>query len=157
MHNINTDIPNHFLPLIQRLRYVKINSDNMLEYSCNLYKQYGYPCHHMFHVLNCQSISDIKKEWIRIRWTKEYIVYHYEPDTPLEKKIQYQFLYDNHTIGIYMVNQKDAQYSIYKGFNDRIVDDFLFQIPNYQFLCQVPTVLCIEKKTEQTIKILTVY
>ena len=62
----------HFLPLIQRKRYVKLNKDNLLQCSCKRYERYGYPCHHLFHVLGCKETSEIQREWIHIRWYKEY-------------------------------------------------------------------------------------
>ena len=55
----------HFLPMIQRKRYVSCQ-DGYLQCSCKVYERYGYPCHHILHVINCTSTNDVKREWIHI-------------------------------------------------------------------------------------------
>ena len=153
---VNGDTPNHFLPLTQRLRYVKVNEDGFLLCSCKNYQRYGYPCHHLLHVLKCYSTSEIKKEWIHIRWTKEYIAYHYEPDTNEDTLKRYQLLYDNHPIGIYYDRPSPHNFPIYDGFGQEIPNDNMFKVPDYQFMCQITKQLWIEK-IKQTIWWLIVY
>ena len=91
---------------------------------------------HLLHVLKFNSTDSIKKEWIHVRWTKEYIAYQYEPDTNIEKIKLYQMLYDNHPHGIYFEKVDDnVPFLLYSGFETSIINDAIFQVPDcYQFL-----------------------
>ena len=43
---------NILIPYIQRKRSVTIDTNNYLHCSCLMYKNFGYPCRHMYHILN---------------------------------------------------------------------------------------------------------
>ena len=79
----NADL--HFLPRIKRKRYVTI-TNSVLHCSCKKMERFGYPCHHLLHVMAVPSIHDIKSEWIHIRWFKKYLVEYCEPS--IEEKVQ---------------------------------------------------------------------
>lgn len=56
-------------------------SNGYLQCSCKVYERYGYPCHHTLHVVNCYCTHDIKREWIHIRWSKDYLFNYFNSST----------------------------------------------------------------------------
>ena len=126
---------NSFLPYIKQIRKVTKNIDGHLFCSCKHYELYGYPCHHLFHVLKCYNIHDIKREWIHIRWTNVYSRYHYSTDIkPTQRKI-YEELYDNFPAGPkYIANTPTTSYPIYDGFKNGKIAKDLFDMPQYQIV-----------------------
>ena len=125
-----------------------------MQCSCKKYERYGYPCHHLFHVLNCKDTSSLKKEWIHIRWSKEYLLNHYSPDTEQKKLKIYQLLYENHPKGIQYNKTMNEQYPIYKGFENMTINTSLFNSPDVQFMSKVTRSLWIQDNatTDEALK-----
>ena len=131
----NADL--HFLPRIKRKRYVTI-TNSVLHCSCKKMERFGYPCHHLLHVIGCKSIHDIKPEWIHIRWFKKYLVEYYEPSTDDQTQKKYDYMYINHPNGIPCIpsNDFDISYPIIRAPEDIQIRSFEFDVPDYQFLCR---------------------
>ena len=70
----------HSVPVVRRKRFLSLDSD-MLKCTCRMYQRFGYPCHHMFHVMDVYDTSKVKKEWIHIRWYKHYTSHYLHPQT----------------------------------------------------------------------------
>ena len=120
-------------------------SEGFLSCSCKTYERYGYPCHHLFHVLECNKTSDIQKEWIHIRWTKDYVLNYLHPDTNDIRNHMYDKLYSNQPIGIKHVVSNTLQYPIYNGFDGISINTTMFNVPDSQFMSQNNRMLWIEQ------------
>ena len=114
--SMKKDLHLHYIPVIQRLRYVTLTKDKFLKCSCKTTQRYGYPCHHIFHVLKCYDTKSIKKEWIHIRWSKEYALNHFKKSTSKNIMTIYQSLYDNYPIGPHYINTETSSYPIYSSY-----------------------------------------
>ena len=140
-HNYNYYL--HFLPMIQRKRYVKC-TNGYLSCSCKMYERYGYPCHHMLHIVQCFKTNDIKREWIHIRWSKDYLLNYLNSSTSKEHNDIYDKLYDNQPKGIKHIYHDCATYPQYKGFENSSVCTTMFDVPDSQFMCQRTLSLWVE-------------
>ena len=109
---------------------------------------YGYFCHHIAHVADIRDTSDVKREWIHIRYSKEYLVSQYDPNTTEAQTKIFQQLYDNHPSGIYFTPKPDAStnFPIYKNQfgNTDSINPYLFDGPEYQFMSRNTQILWIE-------------
>jgi len=135
---IQTVQPNyelHYLPRIKRKRYVSITK-NVLQCSCKTMERFGYPCHHLLHVIGCNSIHNVNPEWIHIRWFKKYIVEYCEPSTDDQTQKKYDYMYVNHPNGISCTpsNDYDISYPIIRAPEDVRIRSYEFDVPDYQFL-----------------------
>ena len=110
------------------LAFVKIVSVNseLSMCSCKRYQRYGYPCHHMFHIMNVYNTAEVKKEWIHIRWYKHYIAHYLQPETSVRQNELYNKLISMHPRGPRFHPQHYATYPRYKGFNGIGVSDNMF-------------------------------
>ena len=134
---LNANAELHYLPLIKRKRYVH-NDNGMLYCSCKTMERFGYPCHHLLHVIGCTKIDEIKLEWIHIRWFKKYIVEHCEVTTDKDTEASYRYLYDNHPNGLKDTtsNDMDVSFPVLRGPEGMNVTSILFDVPDFQFLCR---------------------
>lgn len=134
---LNADTELHYLPMIKRKRYVTIH-DGMLCCSCKTMERFGYPCHHLLHVIGCTKIDDIKLEWIHIRWFKKYLVEHCEPSTDKDTEASYRYLYDNHPNGLKDTtsNDMDVSFPVFRGPEGMNVTSKLFEVSDFQFFCR---------------------
>jgi hypothetical protein len=175
-HKTNANHFLHFVPMIKRKRYVTLSEgkqlffflyfkplsyliiillykDNLLSCSCQTYSRYGYPCHHLLHVMNVQDTSEFRKEWVHIRWSKDYLMHHYNPNTDKEKIKIYQMLYENQPEGIYYLNNAHQDYPVYKGFNNASISTSMFDVPDSQFMCRKTQMLWIENNASNSIEL----
>ena len=113
--------------------------------SCKTYERHGYPCHHLLHVVGCESIHDVQKEWIDICWTKEYLLKYLHKYTSEETNNVYTNLRKHFLPGIRFVSPHNASYPIYKGFEGRRIDNTMFNVPTFQFMTQDTKMLWIAK------------
>ena len=118
--------------------------DGYLQCSCKQYERFGYPCHHLLHVLNCFSTNQIQREWIHIRWSKEYLLNYLHPSTDPKFNEVYEKLYDFHPNGIKYQSLLGQTYPIYKGFENESIDSSQFEVPDSQFMCQKTLTLWVE-------------
>lgn len=129
----------HYLPRIKRKRYVQIYN-GVLCCSCKTMQRYGYPCHHLLHVIQCRNINDFKLDWIHIRWYKRYLIEHHEPATSNTTQTQYQYLYDQHLNGLpctaRMLDDSNISFPVLKGPTNMHVQPHMFEIPDFQLLCR---------------------
>ena len=117
-HNYNHYL--HFLPMIQRKRYVT-STNSYLTCSFQMYERYGYPCHHILHVVECFKTSDIKRKYIHIRWSKDYLFNYLNPSTSSQHNAIYEKLYDNQPVGIKHINHMSSSYPQYNNNNSKIL------------------------------------
>ena len=113
--------------------------------SCKTYERYGYPCHHILHVCDCNSIHSIQREWIDIRWTKNYLLKYLHHDTDDKTNQIYSNIKSNFPCGIKFVSSIHASYPVYKGFQMNKIDDSIFNVPSFQFLSRKTMSLWIEQ------------
>ena len=121
--------------------------------SCHMYERYGYPCHHLFHVLSCNSIHNIQKEWIDVRWTKSYLLTYLHKDTTSETNNLYSKLKDSFPKGIKFHSIPNSKYPVYKGFDSGSIDDRIFNEPKFQFMSQKTKSLWIECNKSDNIEL----
>ena len=117
--------------------------DGFLSCSCKTYERYGYPCHHLLHVLKATSTHDIKKEWIHIRWSKDYLVNHFHPNTTNEQLKLYSYLYHNHPVGIKFISNSMNSYPVFTP-SMQSIHLSMFNVPSHQFLSRTTKSLWIE-------------
>ena len=99
----------------------------------------------MLHVINCTNTNDVKREWIHIRWSKEYLLNYLNRTTDTEINLIYEKLYDCHPKGLKYIHQTaTSSYPIYKGFDNRSIQSSMFDVPNSQFMCQKTLSLWVE-------------
>ena len=120
-------------------------TDGFLQCSCKIYERYGYPCHHLLHVCGCQSIHDIKKEWIDISWSKDYLLQYLHHDTDSTTNVLYANLKNLYPIGIHHIVPDNQTYPIYKGSEVSKFNTSTFDVPTFQFMSQNSKMLWIEK------------
>ena len=127
------------------LTYIFLHIDGFLHCSCKTYERYGYPCHHMLHVCDCKTIHDVQREWIDIRWTKDYLLNYLHKDTTAETNKIYADLKANFLPGIHYVVPLDQSYPKYKGFDNISIDTTMFNVPASQFTTQDTRILWIQQ------------
>ena len=131
---IKKDLHLHYLPVFQRLRTVILDNNNFLKCSCKTIQRHGYPCHHLLHVLKCFNTPEIKKEWIHIRWTKDYAMKHFQNDTSKKMMNIYKSLYDNYPPGPYFVGESTNSYPNYYSYNNKTNIHNMFPSTPFYFL-----------------------
>ena len=119
-------------------------TDGFLQCSCKTYERHGYPCHHILHVCNCNSIHQVQREWIDIRWTKDYLLKYLHPNTDKATNELYLKLKTNLPKGVSFHNPINMSYPIFRGFTDTAILQGLFDVPNFQFMSQTTQSLWIE-------------
>ena len=119
-------------------------TDGFLQCSCKTYERHGYPCHHILHVCNCNSIHQVQREWIDIRWTKDYLLKYLHPNTDKATNELYLKLKTNLPKGVSFHNPINMSYPIFRGFTDTAIVQGLFDVPNFQFMSQTTQSLWIE-------------
>ena len=126
---------NSFLPYIKRIREVSKDVHGYLSCTCRCYERYGYPCHHLLHVLKCYSTHNVQREWIHIRWSKVYIRYHYSTGiTPSQRKT-YERLYDNAPSGPkHISNLTNPVFPIYDSYQNSKIAKEIFDMPKFQIM-----------------------
>ena len=131
-----TVLNNSFLPYIKRIRTVTKDSNGFLRCSCKGFERYGYPCHHLLHVLKCYETKNIKREWVHIRWTNVYSRYQYSSDTTDAQRATYSFLYDNCPVGPkHVSNGTITEFPIYVGYNHMTKRSHdAFDVPTFQIM-----------------------
>ena len=108
----------------------------MLLCSCQTFQRYGYPCHHIFHVMNIYSTEQVKKEWIHIRWFKHYTSHYLSSEATREQNKLYDSLINMHPIGPRFYPQEYDNYPYYKGFEGKNVTNQMFPSSNFVLLCR---------------------
>ena len=98
----------------------------------------------MLHVLKCYDTLTIKKEWIHIRWSKEYLNNQFNPNTSDDKIKIYQMLYDNQPKGPNYNSNIAQVYPIYDAYNSNNVDDSWFPKQDFCFKSRITKNLWIE-------------
>ena len=119
-------------------------STGFLKCSCHMYDRYGYPCHHLLHVLSCTSIHNIQVEWIDVRWTKSYLLKYLHKDTTNETNKLYSKLKHTFPKGIKFHSIPNSLYPVYKGFDNGSIDYMIFNEPKFQLMSQQTKNLWIE-------------
>ena len=173
--SISTKLHLHYLPILRRKRVLSIESgtvklhfimiltkssgivlmhfvicfEDMLMCSCRTFQRYGYPCHHMFHVMNIYKTGDVRKEWIHIRWYKYYTAQYLSPDSTSEQNEIYSKLINMHPKGPMFYPPVYDTYPYYKGYNDSIVTERMFPHSNLVLLCR-STNLCWIRSNDTT-------
>ena len=99
----------------------------------------------MLHVCNCQTIHDVQREWIDIRWTKDYLLKYLHKDTSENTNKIYADLKANFLPGIHYIAPLNQSYPVYKGFDNVSIDTTMFNVPASQFTTQDTKTLWIEK------------
>lgn len=126
---------NSFLPYIKRIREVTRTTNGHLLCSCKCYERYGYPCHHLLHVLKCYNTQDVKREWIHIRWTNVYTRYHFSRDSSATQRKFYERLYDNFPVGpMYRSDSSSLVFPIYDGYSNHKIAKDSFDVPRFQIM-----------------------
>ncbi len=146
LQKLQPNVPLHFLPRIKRKRYVTI-TNGVLNCSCKTMERFGYPCHHLLHVMAVPSIHDIKSEWIHIRWFKKYLVEYCEPSIEEKVQKQYDYMYTNHPNGVQCVPTSNSYitYPILRGPEDIRMSSLLFDVPDFQLLSRTARMLWIQQ------------
>ena len=127
---------NNFLPYMRRVRTVRLTENNYLQCSCKGYERYGYPCHHLLHVLKCYKTADIKRHWIHIRWSGFYCKYHYSKDSTSEQRKIYEQIYDGFPVGPHYVDETTPRtFPVYDAFSNSVsIRSEMFDVPSYQIM-----------------------
>ena len=161
---ISSKLHLHYLPLVRRVRYVTLQSgmtkfihrlshyitsnmhdfssmylffvQDLLMCSCRKYERYGYPCHHMFHVMKVYKTEEVKKEWIHIRWFKHYTSHYQHPECTNRQNDLYDKLIVMHPKGPRFYAQQYDTYPQYEQFDGKPVTEDMFPSSNFYFLCR---------------------
>ena len=129
----------------QKTNFSNLCLKGFLNCSCKTYERFGYPCHHLLHVLQCNDTSSICKEWIHIRWSKEYVLNYLHNDTEEYKNKLYEDLFNNQPCGIKYTSLINQEFPIYRGFSDQSINTSrMFDVPDFQFMSQTTKTLWIE-------------
>lgn len=131
----DANVTNAYLPYMRRIRTVTKNEDGMLQCSCKGYERYGYPCHHLLHVLKCYTTGDILHEWIHIRWTNVYSRYHYSSDSTTEQRALYSALYDSFPVGPkHTACLVTSEFPVYDSYHNAAPQPKAFDVPTFQLM-----------------------
>ena len=109
---------------------------DLLMCSCRRYERYGYPCHHMFHVMKVYKTEEVKKEWIHIRWFKHYTSHYLHPDSTNQQNELYNKLIVMYPKGPRFYAQHYDTYPHFEAFDGKVVTAHMFPSSNFYFCCR---------------------